>query len=135
MAKKTITLMGTPIVNEDGSAGEAITPGHLVKGTTSILKQTATAGKLPARFALEREEMGKGIDVAYASGDVVKVGHFGPGERVYALIGVVTAAADGLAESAGDGTLRNVTTGVPIARYLEAVTNGAGTARIRVEIL
>lgn len=141
MAKKVIWLLirGERLVNEDGAAGEAITPGMLVKGEATILKATVvTAIGVPKRFALEREEMGKGIDTAYAIGDVVKVGTAGSGDRINALIAAgVNIAVSAMMESAGDGTLRAFTNGTPIARAIEAVDNTvpAVPARIRVEIL
>jgi hypothetical protein len=137
MAKRVIALMGQPIQNEDAAAAEAITPGHLVSQNTSGLwvKHPTAAGAAPRTFAMERDEMGKGIDDAYAIGDTVKVGAFTSGMRVNAIIGVVTTTIGGMMESAGNGTLRNVTAGFPIARALEVVANGAGTARCRVEIV
>lgn len=128
---------GDRMVNEDGAAGEAITPGMLVKGETTILKQTATtAVPVPARFALEREEMGKDIDTDYAIGDSVKVGTAHQGDRINALIASgQNITADGYLESAGNGTLKAFSAGTAIARALE--TSGAVTTltRLRVEIL
>lgn len=133
--KRTIALLGQPVYNEDGAAAEAITPGHLVKGVTSIAKQTATTGQLNPSFALERDEMGRDIDEVYAIGDTVKVGTFHPGQHVLALIASgQNIAADAQLESAGDGTLRALASGVAIARALEAV-NATATSRLRVEIL
>lgn len=134
MARKTIQLLGPMVLDETGVAGEAITPGHLVKGTTSILKFATAGGPAARRFALERDELGKEITDAYASGDVVKIGAFPPGSRVYALVASgVTVSADGWLEPAADGTLRAYSSGTRIARALEAVTATALT-RIRVEI-
>lgn len=133
-----IVLLGQPIYNEDGVATEAITPGMLVEGVTSIAKHSNAGDPAPRAFACEREEMGKGIDVAYAVGDTVKVAVLSPGDRVYALVASgQNIAADGQLESAGDGTLRALASGTALGRALEAVNNsaGPGNARIRVEVM
>jgi hypothetical protein len=143
MARTVITLKGDPIVSEEEKALEAITPGHLVMLTaTGVQKNTANAANVAAAFALERDELGKGIDVAYASGDYVKVGTFAPGMRVYAFL------ASGFNIAKGDYLTGNTTgllfstgvaAGIRLCRAVEAVnTSGsapvAGT-RIRVEIV
>ena len=136
MAKKSIFLLGQPVYNEDGAAGEVITPGHLVQGVTTLLKH-ATAGANTARaFALERDELGRGIDVNYAIGDTVKVGSFHQGEHVLALVASGQNLTEGQSlESAGNGTLRALAAGIVLARSLE--TTGALTtmSRVRVEII
>ena len=143
MARTVITLKGDPIVNEDDKALEAITPGHLVMLVpTGVQKNTANAANVAAAFALERDELGKNIDVAYASGDYVKVGVFSPGSHVYAFLasGFNIAKGDYLTGNT-TGLLFNtgVTASLRIARALEAVNTSAvapvsGT-RIRVEIV
>lgn len=145
MARKTIILLGQPVYNEDGVAAEAIRPGHLVKGVTSILKHASAGGNTPRAFALERDEMGKGIDdtpdtnagsAAYAIGDTVKIGVFHQGEHVLAFVASgQSITADQQLESAGDGTLKAVASGVVLARSLD--TTGAVTTltRLRVEIM
>lgn len=136
MARVVISLKGVPFINEEGVADEAITPGHLVDGVTTIGKH-ATANGPGRAYALEREEMGKEITVAYASGDTVKVGAFSPGMRVYAFLpSGANIAADAWLGNNGDGTLKAWASGPYLARALEAVNNsaGPGEARIRVEV-
>jgi hypothetical protein len=134
-AKRTIALLGAPYVNEDGSASEAITPGMLVKGVTSIEKHATAGGAHSRTFALERDELGNDIDEDYAIGDTVKVGSFTPGQRVLAFIASgQNITADGKLESAGNGTLRALASGVAIARALETL-NVTELTRIRVEIV
>lgn len=139
MARRVIALFGPRHQSEDWAAAAAITPGMLVaRNGSGLLIPHGTAGGAAARdFAMERDEMGKDIDTAYAIGDTVKVGHFAQGDRVNALIAnAVNAAVNSLLESAGNGTLRVLTTGVAIATALEAVNNTSGSnARLRVEIL
>lgn len=138
MAKLTIKLLGEPIQNEDDKAAEAITPGHLVdfNGAGNLIKH-ATAGQHCAKtFAMEREEMGAGINVDYAIGDTVKVGHFKSGDRVLAFIASGQNLVKGnRLESAGNGTLRVLASGTPIARSLD--TTGAVTVltRLRAEMI
>lgn len=138
MARSAIVLLGEPFVNEDGVADEAITPGHLVDGVTTIGK-AAVAAIANRTYALERDERGSGIDVAYASGDTVKVGSFGPGMRVYAWLasGADVAAGELMEAHTTDGELFERSTGVAVARALEAITNtgSAVPVRIRVEVV
>jgi hypothetical protein len=134
MAKKRqIALLGHPIVNEEGVAGEAITPGALVKGVGTILNHATAAGNALPAFALERDEFGDDIDTAYAVGDTVKVGVFHSGQRVNAFIESgqnITAGA--LMESAGDGSLKVFGSGVVVG--VSRTTTGAVTARTRIEL-
>lgn len=139
MARRVIALLGQPVYSEDYAASEAITPGHLIEYVSAgTCRKHATAGgaALPM-FAMERDEMGKDIDDAYAVSDTVKAGVFHTGQHVYAIIasGQNIARAQDL-ESAGNGTLRAIAAGARIAKALEAVNNsaGPGDARIRVEI-
>lgn len=147
--KRSVVLRGTPIVNEDGVAGATIKPGYLVKGVTTVNPQDADAATVvPKAFALERSELGTGIDSTYtgtnngtgspdyAVGDQVKVGVFHAGCRVTAWVASgQVIAADGLLSSAGDGTLEALDgSDYPVVRALEAVTAVALT-KIRVEVL
>ena len=144
---RTVILKGRPHVDEDGVAAEAIKPGHLVKGVTSIAKHSTAGGAAARTVALEREELGLGVDTTYsgsagssadyAVGDTVKVASFAPGDRARMYIASgQNITADGFLESAGDGTLRAYASGVRVARALESVNNtaGPGAAAIRVEI-
>lgn len=138
MPKRVIALMGQPTYNEDGVAAEAITPGHLITGVTSLTKHATAAAQAPPTFALERDEMGKSIDDAYAIGDSVKAGTFYSGQRVYGFIASgQNIAINALLESAGNGGFRVLSTGEALVKALEAVNNtaGPGMARIRLEVL
>jgi hypothetical protein len=120
-------------IDEDGAASEAITPGMLVQGTTSLAKFATAGGPAPLRVAMERDEMGKGIDDAYAAGDTVKVANLAPGDRWNALIASgQNIAANAWLEPAGDGTLRVFSAGTRIARALEAINNSAGPGNVRL---
>lgn len=144
MAKRKIVLLaraGNVLQSEEGAAASAITPGMLVVRNSSgnwIPHGTAAeAAGVPRDFAMERDEMGKDMDTAYAVGDRVKVAHLCAGERVNALIANgVNVAIGAKLESAGNGTLRAVTTGQVLGIALEAVNNTSGAnARLRVQIV
>lgn len=145
MARKTIILLGQPVYNEDGVAGEVIKPGHLVDGVLTILKHASAGGACPRSFALERDEMGKGIDATpvtssgspdYAVGDTVKVGSFHQGQHVLAFIASgQNIQINERLESAGDGTLKAFGSGTIIGRSLEEVGAVTALTRIRVEIM
>lgn|SRR5512143_1099199 len=143
MARRVIALLGDPTINEDKKALEALTPGHLVElVATGVKKNTAAAANVAAAFVLERDEAGKDIDDAYASGDYVKVGTFKPGDRVYAFLASGVNVAEGAyltGNNAGLLTSGSVAAGIRTARALESIdTTGsapvAGT-RIRVEVV
>lgn len=109
MASKVIALRGEPTVDEQNTASEAITPGMLIEINAGQWRKHATAaGNSERAFALERDEMGKDIDTAYASGDRVKAGFFSKGQKVNALVATGVALVEGetYLESAGNGLLR-----------------------------
>lgn len=140
MPKRLIKLLGEPIQNEDYKAAAAITPGMLVdlNGGGDLVPHATAGGYTTRWFAMEREEMGMDIDTTYATGDTVKVGAFGPGTRVNALLASgISVAKGGYLESNGDGSLRAYAAGTRLARALEAIDNTASTslARIRAEVV
>lgn len=129
MASNTIVLRGTPITDEQNTASEAITPGHLIEINSGQWRKHATAaGAAQAAFALERDEMGDDIDTAYASGDYVKAAFPAKGDRINALVASGQTLVEGQQlESAGDGTLRALSGSNPVARSAEALTSTALT--------
>jgi hypothetical protein len=151
MNKRSIIQRGADLVqvNEDGVAGSVVKPGYLVKGVTTIDHATVNSAiGVPKAFALERDELGTGIDdtrqgsgtisAYYASGDTVKVGVFPGGTRFLCFVASgENIAVDTKLESAGDGTLRAYTNGTPIARALEAHAPNvvSGNAAIVAEAL
>jgi hypothetical protein len=135
--KRKIVVKGEPVYNEDGVASAEIKPGYL---------NTAQGADIPRQFAVEREELGRGIDntrqglgtgsAYYASGDVVKVAVCYPGCEVTAFVNSGVQVADGdLLTAANDGTLEAVGGGdFPIAQALEAIDVTEVTA-VRVRIV
>jgi hypothetical protein len=145
MKKRSIVLRGDPELNEYGAAGEVIHPGYLVKGVTTVLKATAT-GKVPRALALEREELGQGIDNSrqgsgtstayYASGDVVKIGVFDSGDEAVVFIASgVTCNEDTLLGSAGDGTFNVQAAAAAIARGMENLGTVLAETAVRVQFI
>ncbi len=144
MARRVITLKGSPIINEDGIASAAIVPGQFVDGVSSLAPGPSANG--PGRnIALERDERGQDIDAAYASGEVVKNGSFMPGQRAYVFLASGQNVAENVfLQHGGSGLLIAQTSTNPrIGRSLEALdTTGdqsaalgpAFSTRIRVEI-
>lgn len=148
VGRRNILIKGRPNQSEDGIAGAVVLPGYLVDGVTSIVPHASAGGACPRTFAAERDEMGAGVDdaykhgyapaSAYAIGDAVKVLACAPGDRVLAYIasGQNITSNDRL-ESAGNGTLRILASGVIIGRALETydARNVVGPILIKVEVM
>jgi hypothetical protein len=137
--KKTV-LKGDPL-RKEGTAGAAgIIPGHLVNRNAAgnfVVHGTAAA-VATASFAAEQDFLGSDIDTAYANGDRIQVNYFRSGDEVYAFLDAGESATPAIyLESAGNGALQALTTGVAVARAIESVNNSAGGApvRIKVEVL
>jgi hypothetical protein len=130
---KVVALRGEPIVDEQLTASTAITPGHLIEVNAGQWRPHDTAtGAAEPWFALERDEVGKDYDDAYAADDRVKAGFFHQGQRVNALVASGEDLAIGdLLESAGGGLLTEGNTN-PVARAAEAVVT---TAETRVAVI
>ena len=140
MPYNTIPIKKYTHIHDEKLAAAAITPGMLVSRTAADqVTPHATAGGENARlFALEDENQGREIGTAYAIGELVKVWHAQPGEQVYAIADDTASGAivvgDRL-ESNGNGRLRKLAAGVPLAVALDAVTPGPTSPRFVVEIL
>ncbi len=116
--KRTIILRGTPEVDEQDAAVATIRPGYLVKRPAAGLDvQSVSNARVPVVVALERDELGTGIDntyqgattptAFYASGDRVKVASLYPGCRATMWIASgQNIQKDEALSSAGDGTLK-----------------------------
>lgn len=148
MAAKTISL-SAPYRRREAVAGGAITPGMLVQIGSTVVAHATLGGNAERAFALENDLVGGGIGDAYASGETVQIGFFGPGDRVNALLahGENVSAGDYL-ESDGNGALAATVnpdtddSGVTIyaasivAKATAALNNTTGAnARLTVEVL
>lgn len=146
--KRSVILRGCPEINEYGVASAQVKPGYLVKGVSTIAHQTANGAKCVRALALERDELGQGIDntlqgsgtssAYYASGDTVKVGVFDSGDEATGFVasGAGTVNEDTLLSSAGDGTFKvEATPANAIARSLETVGSVTVGQALRVQFI
>lgn len=146
--KRAVILRGQPEINEDGVASAAVKPGYLVAGYASIAHQSVAGANVPRAIALERDELGTGIDntyqsattltAFYASGDTVKVAVGKPGDRfTMFLASGYGVAANGQLQSHTDGSLRPVEASqTPLFRLVQAtVVGSAAVVAIAVEVM
>lgn len=145
--KRSVILRGCPEINEEGKATEAIKPGYLVKGVTTLANQTNSTTPVAKAVAVERDELGQGIDnlkqgsgtasAFYASGDTVKVAVFDSGDEATMFVASgQSISEDDMLKSAGDGTLAKATTaGVVIARAMETLGTVIVTTALRVQFI
>lgn len=134
---KTIALKGD-FIRKEGEASAAITPGDLIEfgGSADVRVHATVGGQARRAFALENDLIGKGIDDAYAAGDLVQYGVFVPGAEVYARLAAGETCSKGDAlESAGNGRLQVSSTPVEgsiVAWALEAQASAGG--RVKAEV-
>lgn len=144
--KRSVILKGSPVISEEGVASGEVRPGYLVKGVSTIAHQTVSGSKTVAALALERDELGKGIDntyqsyagsAYYASGDRVKVGVFAPGmEATVFVASGQDIQEDELLSSAGDGTFASEgTASDAIARAMETLGAVTELTPLRVQFI
>lgn len=138
MAGNTIVLKGElGQRHEEFRAGGAIKPGHLLGLTSSntVVVHTpaasATVQGYSNFFAKEDALIGKTVDDAYASGDLVPVHMATAGDKIQARVPAAAPAivvGDRLVSN-GDGTIKkaaNAIDGRTIGIAAEAVDNSAG---------
>ena len=137
----TIHLSGHIEYINDVVASAAITPGHLIElhsdsGTPKFQKVGTAAKARSPKIALNRSMLNKGIDDAYAAGDLVEAGVLSPGSVAWMLIASGQAIVPGdQMEAAADGTLiKRASSGIGLFIALEAKTSTVLT-RIRVEAM
>jgi len=139
----TIHLAGGIERIGDVAASEAITPGMLVErfnsaGVAKFRKHATAAQDCVKAVALDQNMLNKGVDDAYAAGDLMEVGILPPGSTAWMLVASGQNIVHGQRlESAGNGTLRAIAAGKPLFAAVENKDNSAGpaNARIRVEAL
>lgn len=140
-APNTIFLGGERTQINDKSASEAITPGHLVElfnnaGVIRFRKHATAGGNTGRLVATEMAMMNKGVDDAYAAGDLVEVSAGRGGSTFWMRIasGQNIVAGQKL-ESAGNGTLRAIAAGTALFSALENKANVTVETMIRVEVV
>ncbi len=135
---RTIHLGGPVTEVNDLHASGAITPGHFLDRSAGKYIKHASAGVAGSTIALDQSEMNKGLDDAYADGDLVKAGVGVPGTTFLAFVPSGQNLADGAGlEHDGAGRLIAHSTGTIVAKAIEAKDNsaGPGDARMRVEVV
>jgi hypothetical protein len=146
--KRSVIVKGSPEINEDLAASAAVNPGYLVVQTTAVAHHASAGALVPAAVALERDELGTGIDntfqgegtgsAFYASGDTVKVAVGYPGcQFTMFLASGYTVARNGLLQSHGNGQLRPTEANqFSLFTAIDAVAAGvAAVTAIRVQVL
>lgn len=138
MAKNRIDLKLYNDNYEERLASVIVKPGMLLaRDSADKYKPHDTAqGYAEKLFAREDDKQGNSITDAYAIGKRVSAFFCVPGDEVNALFTAAENIAIGdLLESAGDGTLQEVTTGVPIAVAMEAINPAVADTHYAVKIL
>lgn len=137
----TVFLGGSRTQINDLAVSEAVTPGHLVErfnngGIIRWKKHDTAGGAGAAAVATEQAMVNKGVDDDYAANDLaeVSVGAKGSAFWMFIASGQNIAAGDYL-ESAGNGTLRALASGVALFVALENKPSVTVLTRIRVEAL
>lgn len=120
---------------------EAITPGMIVEhhddsGTLKWGVHDTADDPATRAVALDRIEMNKGVDDAYAADDIVKVGYFKSGERFWGLIpsGQDITQGDHL-QSNGDGKLKEHGSGDGAYVAVSSPGSVSEDTRLWVEVL
>lgn len=137
-APSTVWLKGQGHVKEL-TAAASIMPGSIVKRNTSQqFALGASADEIPLAVALENDLVGKGIDVAIASGDRCRATYAQPGDEFLGILAAnATAVVVGSPLMVGaNGTVALRTATNPVIGYaLEAKDNSASgsTARLKFE--
>lgn len=107
---KTIKIKVVNTIQEEAAANAAITPGNLVERlSTGKVRKHATAGgrMTPVLVAIEDENQGNGIDVAYAADNRVQMVLLRSGDKFYGLLKEgQNATLNCKLESAGNGELQ-----------------------------
>lgn len=134
-----VFLGGTRTQIGDLAASEAITPGHLIdrfnnSGVIRWRKHATASIAVAPIVATEQTMLNKGVDDAYAAGDLVEASALHKGATAWMFIasGQNIVAGNKL-ESAGDGTLKIFGSGVVLFSALENKPNVTTLTRIRVE--
>ena len=137
----TILLRGLDwAIKSEALSSAIVTPGHLLETVAGVVAPHSTASGFSQKVFARRDLPNAGdIDVDYASGDLVRVGHARSGDIVNAIInsGAGVTLDDDLV-SDGAGGLITATTeeeDVFVGRALATVADPVtGIARVEVEI-
>jgi len=139
-APNTIHLGGHKISVNDIVGSGVITPGYLVErfsssGTPKFRAHSTAGGNATKTVALNASMLNKGVDDNYADGDLIEAAIGESGSTWWMLIasGQNLVAGDFL-ESAGNGLIRKLTSGVPLFQALVDTNNTAGPSTMRIKV-
>lgn len=124
----------------DIAAGEAITPGMLIEryvpsGAINRWRKSTLTGLANVCYALDHPMANKGVDDAYAAGDLVQALIARPGESVWAMLTSGSTISFGAPLSDNGNGYLKAASGVTIAHALETITSPYATGtRIRIEV-
>jgi hypothetical protein len=141
-AQNTVILAGHARGRYDeGRLSTVATPGHLLSLNSDGTYRTHNVAGGPAllRILIEDALIGKGLNDAYAIGDLARFYEPQAGEELNVLIPAAAAAivvGDRLASN-GDGTFKkaNGTTDVNLVQAIEAKDNSAGGTPFRLKVI
>lgn len=144
MAEVPVIWRWGPVTRGNAIAASAILPGDLIEVITAagadqgkVRRHATAAGRADPLFAECNWPYGGGLSDAYAAGDSVPLLAPGVGSIVVARCATGLAIPRGQTlESAGDGTLRLVTTGLVVgaATEAEAATGDPSPGYVQVRI-
>lgn len=121
-------------IYKEGTATEAIIPGHVVQHPAAGVKANDVTGLAPIMVAVENDIYGKGKDDAYAVGDTVIYQHLRSGCEWDALVSAGAAAivVDDYITLAANGEVIKGVQATAIGRAREAVDNSGGGSAVRL---
>lgn len=114
----------------------ALSPGHIIEivAAQTCKKSTYTANQ-PRYIALNYSAVGQAVDTAYASGDLIQIGVFLPGDEVWVMAPTgLTIALEAVLYLDGAGRVTTVTTNAAFCRAKAAYTT-SGDTLVLVELL
>lgn len=138
---RTAHLGGPKVeVNDVAAGGAGILPGMLIERYNSsgvpLWKLHSVAGGDCKTFALNQSMINKGMDDAYAVGDLVEAAIGAGGTTFWGRIATGQNITNGQKlESAGNGTLRALAAGIAVALALESMDATGGAKMLRAEFL
>ena len=120
--EQTIHLIGD-FRRDEKLAVAALSPGHLIEVTSAdeVQKESTGAVAVDRLVAVEDALQGRPITTAYATDELVSFNVYAPGAECQVFLAAAQNVAIGAKlESAGDGTLTALASGVAIAIAMEA---------------
>lgn len=123
----------------DLAASESITPGMLIErfasGAVNRWRKSTLTGLANVCYALDHPMANKGVDDAYAAGDLVEACIARPGDELWAMLTSGSTVAFGAPLSDNGNGYLKAASGITIAHALETITAPYATGtRIRIEV-